>query len=267
VFATVAAVAQPLIGHFLGIGLSDMQPAKLAAIDLAPTTERAAPLRIGGLLIDGEVKGALVIPRLGSIVSRESLTKPVPGLDTVAPADRPPPNITHLSFQLMVGAGLILVFAVFVYWLVRRRGHDLLANRWFARVAVLTGPLAILALECGWTVTEVGRQPWTVWQIMRTSQAASWNGGLWWSYAAIIVIYVGMTIGAYVVLRSMSQRWREGKAVASPTGRARHEARAMPPRRTSGRRHDPPRDGRRRDVRRSGRLRGTRRRRLRFRFL
>jgi cytochrome d ubiquinol oxidase subunit I len=53
---------------------------------------------------------------------------------------------------------------------------------------------------------------------MRTSQAASWNGGLWWSYAAIVVIYVGMTIAAYVVLRSMSQRWREGKSVASPYG-------------------------------------------------
>jgi cytochrome d ubiquinol oxidase subunit I len=218
VFATVAAVAQPLIGHFLGMGLPELQPAKLAAIELAPTTERAAPFRLGGMLIDGEVKGALVIPRLGSIITRESLTKPVPGLDTVAPEDRPPPNITHLSFQLMVGAGLILVFAVFVYWLARRRGHDLLANRWFARTAVLTGPLAILALECGWTVTEVGRQPWTVWQIMRTSQAASWNGGLWWSYAAIVVIYVGLTIGAYVVLRSMSQRWREGKSVASPYG-------------------------------------------------
>jgi cytochrome d ubiquinol oxidase subunit I len=214
----VAAVAQPVIGHFLGMGLSELQPAKMAAIDLAPTTESAAPFRIGGLLIDGEVKGALVIPRLGSILARESLTKPVPGLDTVAPADRPPPNITHLSFQLMVGAGLILVSAVFVYWFVRRRGHDPLANRWFARVAVLTGPLAILALECGWTATEVGRQPWTVWQMMRTSQAASWNGGLWWSYAAIVVIYVGMTIGAYVVLRSMSQRWREGKVVASPYG-------------------------------------------------
>jgi cytochrome d ubiquinol oxidase subunit I len=78
VFATVAAVAQPLIGHVLGLRVGDSQPAKLAAIELSPTTEGPAPERLGGLLIDGEVRWALAIPRLGSIIARNSLDAPYP---------------------------------------------------------------------------------------------------------------------------------------------------------------------------------------------
>jgi cytochrome bd ubiquinol oxidase subunit I len=69
----------------------------------------------------------------------------------------------------------------------------------------------VVALECGWVATEVGRQPWTVWQVLRTTDAASTNPGLWWSYAGVLVIYLGMTVGAFVVLRSMARRWRAGE--------------------------------------------------------
>lgn len=90
-FASVAAVAQPLIGHVLGMRIHDTQPAKLAAFELAQTTEGPAPLRLGGVLIDGEVHWALTIPRLGSIIARNSLDAPVPGLDGV------PVRIGHRS--------------------------------------------------------------------------------------------------------------------------------------------------------------------------
>ena len=83
VFATVAALAQPFIGHVLGLRIADTQPAKLAAFELAVTTEWPAPLRFGGVLIDGEVRWALEIPRLGSIIARNSFDKPVHGLDTI----------------------------------------------------------------------------------------------------------------------------------------------------------------------------------------
>jgi cytochrome d ubiquinol oxidase subunit I len=220
-FAAAGAVAQPIIGHFLGLRLVHSQPPKLAAIELAPATEWRAPFRVGGLLIDGHVRWALVIPRLGSIITRESLDKPVPGLDAVPPADRPPVNITHLAFQLMVGAGLLLLASVIVYWLVRRRGHDPLSNRWYLRFAVLAGPLAVLALECGWTTTEVGRQPWTVWGWLRTSDAVNMSSGLWWGLVGIVVIYLGMTVGAYVVISSMARRWRAGdEDLPSPYGPA-----------------------------------------------
>jgi cytochrome bd ubiquinol oxidase subunit I len=219
VFATVAAVAQPFIGHLLGLRLGTSQPAKLAAFELATETERPSPLRIGGLLIDGHVRFAIDIPVLGSVISRNSFTKPVQGLETIPDANEPPINLTHLAFQSMVGIGTLLALAVVVFWLARWRGYDPVENRWFLRFAVVAGPLAVVALEAGWVATEVGRQPWTVWGVLRTTDAASTSEGLWWSLAGVVVVYLGMTVGAYVVLRSMARRWRRGEEdLPSPYG-------------------------------------------------
>ena len=103
--ASIATLAQPLIGHVLGLQVGARQPAKLAAFELNPTTEQGpAPLKLGGVLIDGQVRWALPIPKIGSIITRNSWDAPVPGLDTVPKSDWPPVNITHLSFQLMVGS-------------------------------------------------------------------------------------------------------------------------------------------------------------------
>jgi cytochrome d ubiquinol oxidase subunit I len=224
VFASVAALAQPLIGHVLGMRIHDTQPAKLAAFELAETTESPSPLRLGGLLIDGEVHWSLDIPRLGSIIARNSFDAPVPGLDTVPSSEWPPVNITHLAFQSMVVIGTLLAGVVLLYWLLRWRGYDLLNDHWFLRFGVIAGPLAILAVEFGWAATEVGRQPWTVWHVLRTSDAASTSTGIWWSYIGVLVVYLGMTVGAVVVLRSMARRWRAGETdLPSPYGPPREE--------------------------------------------
>jgi cytochrome d ubiquinol oxidase subunit I len=219
IFASVAAVIQPVIGHLLGGDLGDRQPAKLAAFELATTTESPSPLRIGGVLIDGKVYGAIDIPVLGSIIAQNSFTEPVPGLDTIPPENQPPVNITHWAFQTMVGIGTLLALTVIVYWVARWRGHDLLDRRWFLRFAAAAGPLAILAVEAGWVATEVGRQPWVVYGVMRTSEAAGDYSGLWWLLGATAVVYAGMTVGAVVVLRSMARRWRSGEQdLPSPYG-------------------------------------------------
>jgi cytochrome bd ubiquinol oxidase subunit I len=224
VFASVAALAQPLIGHVLGMRIHDTQPAKLAAFELAETTESPAPLRLGGVLIDGEVHGSLDIPRLGSIIARNSWDAPVPGLDTIPRDEWPPVDITHFAFQSMVVIGTLLAAMVILYWLLRWRKYDLLGNRWFLRFAVIAGPLAIMAVEFGWIATEVGRQPWTVWKVLRTTDAASMSTGIWWSYFGVLVIYLGMTVGAVVVLRSMARRWRAGEVdLPSPYGPPRQE--------------------------------------------
>jgi cytochrome d ubiquinol oxidase subunit I len=209
--ASVATLVQPFIGHLLGLQAGAQQPSKLAAFELNPTSEPGpAPLKLGGVLIDGHVRWALPVPKVGSIISRNSWNAPVPGLDTVSVSDRPPVNITHLSFQLMIGIGTLLMVVVVLFWLVRRRGRDPLTNRSFLRFSVIAGPLAIIALESGWTATEVGRQPWTVWHVLRTSDAASMSTGLWWSYTGVLVVYLVMSVGAVVVLRSMTRRWRTG---------------------------------------------------------
>lgn len=211
VFASIAAVTQPFVGHVLGFGLDERQPAKLAAFELAETTESPSPLRLGGVLVDGEVKWSIDIPRLGSLIAMNSPDKPVPGLDTIPEEDHPPVNMTHLAFQTMVGIGTLLAAAVAFFWFQRRRGRDLLEKRWFLRFAAVAGPLAVIALEAGWIATEVGRQPWIVYDVMRTTDAVGdYTASLWWLLGVSTVVYTGMTVGAVVVLRSMARRWREG---------------------------------------------------------
>lgn len=223
VFATVFALAQPMVGHVLGLRLAEAQPAKLAAFELATETEEApAPLKIGGWLgSDGEVHGALEIPKLGSLIARNSFDKDVPGLDSVPEDERPPVNLTRWSFQIMVGIGSLLAAAVAFFWFMRWRRRDLLGNRWFLRFAAVAGPLAVIAMETGWIATEVGRQPWIVYGVMRTEEAATDNPWLWWSLGGVTVLYVGLTAAAYVVIRGMTRRWRNGeKDLPSPYGPA-----------------------------------------------
>ncbi len=211
VFASVAAVTQPFVGHVLGFGLDERQPAKLAAFELAETTESPSPLRLGGVLVDGEVRYSIDIPVLGSLIAMNSPDEPVPGLDTVPEEDHPPVNLTHLAFQTMVGIGTLLAAAVVLFWFQRRRGRDLLEKRWFLRFAAAAGPLAVIALEAGWIATEVGRQPWIVYGVMRTPEAVGdYTASLWWLLGITTVVYTAMTVGAVVVLRSMARRWRAG---------------------------------------------------------
>jgi cytochrome bd ubiquinol oxidase subunit I len=219
VFASVAALAQPVVGHLLGGNLGDRQPAKLAAFELAETTESPSPLRIGGWLVDGEVYGALDIPVLGSVIAQNSFSAPVRGLDTIPAADHPPVNLTHWAFQTMVGIGTLLAAGVLLFWFARWRHRDLLQNRWFLKFAVAAGPLAVVAMEAGWIATEVGRQPWVVYGVLRTSEAAGSNSGLWWLLGATVLVYAGLTTGAVLVLRSMASRWRAGDLeLPSPYG-------------------------------------------------
>jgi cytochrome bd ubiquinol oxidase subunit I len=218
-FASIAALLQPLVGHVLGSRLAETQPAKLAAFELAVETEQPAPLRLGGLLIDGEVRYALDIPYLGSLIARNSFFREVPGFDQFPAADRPPANITHLAFQSMVGIGLMLMLGALIFWIARWRGHDLLVHRWFLSLVVVSGPLAVVALEAGWVATEVGRQPWVVYGFLRTADAAGSNPALWLLLAATVVVYSALTVAAVVVLRSMARRWRRGEEdLPSPYG-------------------------------------------------
>jgi cytochrome d ubiquinol oxidase subunit I len=221
VFASVAAVAQPFVGHVLGAGLDERQPAKLAAFELADTTESPSPLRIGGVLVDGEVRYALDIPYLGSLIAMNSPSgAAVPGLDQIPEEDHPPVNITHWAFQTMVGIGTLLMLSSILFWVLRRRGKDLLESRLFLRFAAAGGPLAVLAMESGWIATEVGRQPWIVYGVMRTPEAVGdYTSRLWWLLGTTSVVYAAMTVGAVVVLRSMARRWRTGEAeLPSPYG-------------------------------------------------
>ncbi len=215
--ATIAAVIQPLVGHVAGMRLAEHQPAKLAAMELATTTEENAPLIIGGFIVDGEVVAAIKIPGIGSLLSRGWFDREVPGLDQLAAEDQPPANVVHTSFQIMVGIGTALMALSLWFWWRRRRGTDLLRSRRFLQVALVGGPLAIVALESGWTTTEVGRQPWIVQDILRVEDAVTPNGGIWISFTVIVIVYTALGSISVAIIRSMSRRWREQSDIDLPT--------------------------------------------------
>ncbi len=224
-FAAVAAIVQPLSGHVAGMRLANAQPSKLAAMELATKTERRAPLVIGGVLINGEVRYAIKIPVVGSLLARSNPNGEVPGFDEIAPNDRPNDKLAtmvHTSFQLMIGIGTSLMALSALFWASRRRKKDLLASRWFLRLAVVAGPLSVAALELGWITTEVGRQPWIAYRVMRIGEAVSKNNGIWISFVVLVSVYTAMGIGTVVVLRSMASRWRAGAPLDLPTPYSSH---------------------------------------------
>lgn len=221
-FAAIAALFQPVIGHVAGLRLLEGQPSKLAAMELAVETESRAPLVIGGALIDGEVRGGIRVPGVGSLLSGNSFDTVITGLEDIPEDEHPPVNIVHWSFQTMVGAGTAMI-GIGAWWWIRRRrdrtddGSGVFESRWFLRAAVAAGVLGVVALEAGWVTTEVGRQPWIVWQLMRTEDAVTSNSGVWISLAVMIVVYASMAVIAARVLLGMARRWRDDPDSDLPT--------------------------------------------------
>src|SRR5262249_49924142 len=135
------------------------------------------------------------------------------GLADIPADERPPANtLLHLAFDGMVGIGSALLllgaWLAFSWW--RRR--DIPGTPWFLRAVAISGAGAILALWAGWIVTEVGRQPWIVQGYMRTSEAVTDAGGIWFSFALVLLVYAAIGTTAILILRAMSRRWREGGA-------------------------------------------------------
>ena len=219
-FAAAAALVQPVTGHLAGMRLGNEQQSKLAAMELATETEREAPLTIGGVLVDGEVRYGIEIPMLGSFFARGGVGGEVVGLDAFAEDERPRDGLAtmvHWSFQLMVLLGTALLLLGAAFWVARRRGRDWLASRRFLRLAVLAGPAAVAALELGWITTEVGRQPWIVHEVMRVEEAVTTGEGVGIALAVLVAVYASMGLVTASVLRSMARRWREGGPGELPT--------------------------------------------------
>jgi cytochrome bd ubiquinol oxidase subunit I len=232
--ATIAAVVQPFIGHVAGMRLATQQPAKLAAMELATTTEDHAPVVVGGFLIDGRVRYGIEIPWVGSLLARGAFDRDVIGFDQIDDEDEPPANVVHMSFQLMVGIGTSLAAVGATSSVLarrwRRRGRELADSRRLLWLLVAAGPLAVIALEAGWTTTEVGRQPWIVHDVLRVRDAVTPNGGVWISLTVIVVTYIGLGAAVAVVLRSMSRRWRDGEVdLDTPYGPPEHSRPGVTP--------------------------------------
>ncbi|MFB9237841.1 cytochrome ubiquinol oxidase subunit I [Plantactinospora siamensis] len=212
---TVAAVATPLqivVGDVAAREVYRNEPAKFAAIEAVPRTGTHVPEVLGGYYADGEVHAGIRIPNGASLLSGYSPSTRIRGLDAV-PADVRPPDrlvaIVHLGFDVMVGIGSALLALSAWYALAWWRRRDLPRSRWFLRATAVSGPLAVVALEAGWVVTEVGRQPWTVVGHLLTRDAVATNGNLWLFFAATLLLYAAVGAATIYVLRLIRARWRD----------------------------------------------------------
>jgi cytochrome d ubiquinol oxidase subunit I len=205
---TVAALASPvqiLVGDWAGRAVAHAQPVKLAAIEGLPRTTRGAPEHLLGWYANGRVEYGIEIPKLLSLLTSHDPNAVVQGLDVVPASDRPPVNVVRIGFQVMVaiGLGLGLLGAVFLW--VRIRHGTLPESRWFYRGVVAAGPLAFVAVVAGWVTTEVGRQPWVVYRVMRTSTAVTRASGIPVGYATLVAVYVGLAAAAWWILVRLSR--------------------------------------------------------------
>jgi cytochrome d ubiquinol oxidase subunit I len=211
---TVAAIATPIqfaVGDTAARAIAKDQPIKFAAMECVQTTHSHVTEYIYGRCTSSGVKGGIGIPGFDSFLVGFSTSTKVTGLDTVPPDDRPPANtMLHWAFDTMVGICCALIalglWFGFVWW----RKRDLPKTPWFLRATAISGVLAIVALECGWIVTEVGRQPWVVYNVMRTKDAVTTAGGIWVTFALVFVLYVLIGAVLVITLRTMSRRWRAG---------------------------------------------------------
>ena len=208
-FASVAAPAQLLVGDWAARTVAENQPTKLAIFEGLPKTEKGAPLHIFGIYEDGEVKYGIEFPDLLSLLAYHDPTATVQGLDAAGPNGVPSDtgiNIVRLAFQSMVFIGSFLAaLAAFWIWSWWRR-RRVPASPWFMRAVVAAGPLSVVALICGWVTTEVGRQPWVVYEIMRTEDAVTGASGIPVGYATLVVVYAALIAVATVMLRRLARR-------------------------------------------------------------
>ena len=214
---TVAAIAMPIqmgIGDSLARWVYNNQPVKFAAIELVPETSSDVPeTLLGHLNSDGTVSGGIEIPGLASWLSDPSdgTATVVQGLDTVPADERPTDrevNVVHLAWDVMVGLGTLMLFVSLWYaaaWVFRR---DMPKSRGFLFVASALGVIAVITMEAGWVVSEVGRQPWIVYNLQRVDQAATGNTGVWVMFVAVIILYSALAVTTVYVLRGVSRRFR-----------------------------------------------------------
>ncbi len=214
--ASVAILAQMPSGHSSAQHVAAEQPVKLAAMEALYHTERGAPLLIGGIpdRANERVRFAIELPKMLSLMSFNDRDAAVRGLREWPADERPNELVVHLAFQLMVAAGTALL-ALAALWLAQRlRARKSKADepRWLLWGALVASPLGMLALEAGWFVTEVGRQPWVVRGLLRTRDAVTPAGGVALSFFTFSLLYVGLGAALVALLRGIARHRRESLA-------------------------------------------------------
>ncbi|WP_303839105.1 cytochrome ubiquinol oxidase subunit I [Apibacter mensalis] len=204
--ACIAALIQPLSGDISAKDVSRRQPEKLAAMEAHFHTEASASFILGGIVNEKEerVDYAIKIPGLLSFLAYGNVKDPVKGITDFPKDDRPPVAITHYSFQIMIILGVALMILAVIYLLARFKTKKWLTKKWIYKLFVIATPLGYIALEAGWTVTEVGRQPWIIYKVMRTADAVTPMPGIAYSFYLFTAIFISLSaIVIFLLYRQM----------------------------------------------------------------
>lgn len=216
--ATLVAPLQLVAGDLHGLNTLEHQPAKVAAMEGHFETQKGAPLILFGLpnMQTGKVDYAVEIPKLGSMILKHGWDEEIQGLSDWPKKDWPNVPIVFWSFRIMVGLGIFMILIGLIGVLLRITGK-LYHHQLFHRACILMGPSGLIAILAGWFVTEVGRQPYTVYGLLRTSDSISpiATPGLWGSLSALVFVYFLVFVpGIIYILRLMKD---------TPTSHHAHE--------------------------------------------
>lgn len=213
----VTMVFQSLSGDIIAKAVAKNQPIKLAALEGQFETEKGAGLRIGGIPDEEkrETNYAIKIPYALSLLSYGDPNSTIKGLNDFPQNEHPPVAIVHFAFQIMVGCGvlmlLIAAWSGWRWWRNRKNGAGKwIDSNWFLRALIFAAPLGFIAIETGWVVTEVGRQPWIIFGVMRTSEAVTPMPGLIVPFITFTLLYIFLAIiTAWLLLRQVAASPKE----------------------------------------------------------
>ena len=207
IFGAAAAILQPFSGDLSAKNAAKHQPAKLAAMEAYFHTQEYAPLVIGGIpdTAAKKVNYGIEIPGLLSFLVHDNFKTQVNGLDKIPVKNQPPVAVTHYAFQIMVGIGVLMMLIGGIYFYELWKKKDLLSKPWFLKTFIWATPLGFIALEAGWTVTEVGRQPWIIQGVMRTSEAVTPMPGIQYSFYLFSFIYFTLSVAVIFLLKRQIQ--------------------------------------------------------------
>ena len=196
IFAALSALLQPLSGDRSAKHVAKHQPAKLAAMEALFETSSSVPLIIGGIpdMKNKKVNYAIEVPGLLSFLAHGNFNAEVKGLDNIPEEHHPPVAITHYAFQVMVGLGSLLALIGLIYIIGLIKKKSWLDKKWLLKLFVISVPLGYIAIEAGWIVTEVGRQPWIINGVMLTRDALTPMPGIVYSFYIFTAVYISLAL-------------------------------------------------------------------------
>ncbi|MFP2996321.1 cytochrome ubiquinol oxidase subunit I [Spongiivirga sp. MCCC 1A20706] len=205
-FGAIAAILQPISGDLSAKDIAERQPVKLAAMEAHYETTKGAPLYIGGIVDtdNKEVNYKIEIPKALSFLAFGDFNAVVKGLNDFPEDEIPNVAITHYAFQIMVGLGTILALAGVLFFIGMYKKKNWFAKSKFWLLFVLLAPAGFIALEAGWIVTEVGRQPWIIHGVMKTKDAVTPVPGIIVSFYMYLCLYVTLAIAvSWLMIRQI----------------------------------------------------------------